>query len=1041
MISQLVSTVVRRKAATLVITLGVAAYGVYAYLQTPIEAFPDVTNLQITVIAQSPGLGPEEIERQLTVPLERVLNGVPGAISIRSESLLGLALIFVTFDDGVDVFRSRALVAERVSTASVPSAATVRLAPDATPLGEVFQYRVASDRHDLYELRAAQEWTIARVLRQAPGVADVVSFGGYLEELHVEVDPASLEAHDLTIDAVADAVERASVNIGGGFVRTGEQELGIRGVGVLRSADDLAQVVVRSDEGRPVTVGDVARIVQSHTPRRGTVGLDEHADVVEGFVLLRRGENPSAVLAGVHAKIAELESRILPEGMRIEPFYDRTLLVDHTLETVHHSLLEGFLLIVAVVWLFLRTLRGSLVVASVIPLSLLAAFTGLHLLGMPANLISMGAIDFGILVDAAIVLTENVIHELGHRKPRDTREILAVVVHAAVDVARPTLYAMAIIIAALVPVFSLERVEGRIFRPLALTYSMALVAALVFAMTTVPALLAFVLRTKDAELKEPRFVVWLRERYTRGVALAARRWWLPLLAGVAVAALGVVVARGLGTEFLPALDEGDIVVFVEMPPSISLEGGRDLLVETRRRLKAFPEVIATLSEHGRPEDGTDNEGVNMSETFVRLRPRDQWRAGMTKERLIAAMRASVEQIPGVRFNFSQPIKDNVEESGSGVRGQVVLKIFGDDLDVMRRSLASAVVALQRVPGVVELDIYRDTSMPQLQVEFERGALAREGIAMEDAQRSLETGLGGLVVNEIWMGERPVPVRVRLPPEEREDRERISDILVPTPGGARVPLRDLASIDVRMGRAAINREDNSRTMALKFNVSGRDLGSVIRDAQAAVKRSVPEPPGHYFVWSGEFENQQRAMDRLAIIVPLSLLVVLGLLYSALGSARSALAILACAPFALTGGLFVLGLAAIPLSVSAAIGFIALLGQVSLAGLLVVSAIEALRARGVPRITAIVEGATQRFRAVLMTAILAMLGLVPMAFGSGVGSETQRPFALVIVGGMVTTLFVALFVLPALYALIGPRDASVAVPNTDPPATTIDAEAMS
>lgn len=1019
MLRSLVQLCVERRFAALLVTLGVAAYGVHAYLRTPIEAYPDVTNLQVNVIAQLPGLAPEEIERQLTIPLERVLNGVPGAISMRSESLFGLSLIFITFDDDADVFRSRMLVAERIATADVPPEAVVRLAPDATPLGEVFQYRLSSDRHDLYELRAAQEWIVARVLRQVPGVADVVSFGGYFEEWHVEVDPERLEAHELTLSDIEEALSRASLNVGGGFVRTGEQELGVRGVGVLRSPEDIAQVVIRRDEGLPITVGDVARILQSHTPRRGTVGLDEHPEIVEGFVLLRRGENPSVVLEGVHAKIEELEERILPEGMRIEAFYDRSDLVGHTLSTVHRALTEGFLFVLGVVWLFLRVWRGSLIVTVIIPLSLLSAFIGLYLMGMPANLISMGAIDFGILVDGAVVLVENVLHEMSVTKPRSRREILRLVVSAAVDVARPTLYAMAIIIAALVPIFSLERVEGRIFRPLAMTYSFALAAALVFALTVVPALLAVALRPADASLSEPRWVGRLRARYEAVVRRGIARPLWPLALAGALLALGGVVAGRLGTEFLPSLDEGDLVVFVEMPASISLEEGSDLLLEVRRRLLAFPEVMATLSEQGRPEDGTDNESPNMSETFVRLRPRSEWRPGVTRDSLIDEMRASLDAIPGIRFNFSQPIKDNVEESISGVRGQVVLKIFGTDLDAMRATLAEAVEVLRDVDGIVDLDLYRDTSMPQLQIELDRVALAREGIAVEDAQRTIETALAGRVVNEIWVGERPVGVRLRLPPGERADRERIGDLLLPGPDGARVPLRDLARIEVRTGRASIVREDNSRSMALKFNVQGRDLGSVIAEAMEVVEARVSPPDGHYFVWSGEFENQQRAMARLAVIVPLSLLVVLGLLYSALGSLRTAGVILLSAPFAMTGGAFALAIAGVPLSVSAAVGFIALLGQVSLAGLLVLSAVEQKWRDGLDRLEAIAVGAGSRFRAVLLTALLAMFGLVPMAVGTGVGSETQRPFALVIVGGMTTTLVVALFVVPALYRVLGPR----------------------
>ncbi|WP_437875881.1 efflux RND transporter permease subunit [Sorangium sp. So ce513] len=1024
MLHHLIFGCVQRRVAVLVLTLVVAAFGVHAYLHTPIEAFPDVTNVQITVIAQSPGLAPEEVERQITAPLERALNGTPGMLVLRSESLFGLALVTLTFDDDADTFQARTLVSERISTAELPDGVIPALAPDATPLGEIYQFRVASDRHTPEELRAALEWTITRVLRQVPGVADVVSFGGYLKELHVTVDPSRLVAHDLSIGDVTEALERSNKNVSGGFLRRGDQELTIRSVGFLSSAEDVKNVVLRSEGGTPVTVGDVARVVQSHTPRRGTVGMDLEPEIVEGFVLLRRGENPSDVLDGVHAKVDELNTKILPGGMRIEPFYDRSTLVNHTLSTVHHNLLHGAALIVGVVWLFLRSLKGSLVVAVVIPLSLLSAFAGLYMLGLPANLISMGAIDFGILVDGAVILVENVMHEASERRPQTKREMLSLVARSALDVSRPTFYAMAIIIAALIPVFTLQRVEGRIFRPLAMTYSFALTGALVFALTVVPALCALLLRAKDADVREPALLARLRGAYGRGLGSLMRH-----PAASAAAALALVLAAAasmsrVGTEFLPELDEGDVVVFVEMPPSISLEAGQQIALEVRRRLLAFPEVASTLSEQGRPEDGTDNEGANMSETFVRFKPREAWRPGWDKERLIEAMRASVSEIPGVRFNFSQPIKDNVEESVSGVRGKVVLKIFGTDLEMMRGTLEDAIKALRDVRGVVDLDLYRDTTVPQLQIRLDRSALAREGISVDAAQDVIETALAGKIVTELWEGEKPVPVRVVLPADERSDAARIGDIALSSAGG-RVPLRDVATIALGVGRASINREANSRYMALKFNVEGRDMGSTIKEAMAVVEQRIKPPEGHFFVWGGEFENQERAMGRLKLIVPISLLVVLGLLYSALGSARAAAAVLLVAPFAMTGGIFAVHLGKITLSVSAAIGFIALLGQVSLAGLLVVSAIDAQRHAGKDPAEAALCGALQRFRALLMTALLAILGLLPMIVSSGVGSETQRPFATVIVGGMVTTVLVVLFLLPILYRFMMP--AALTVPE--------------
>jgi cobalt-zinc-cadmium resistance protein CzcA len=676
-----------------------------------------------------------------------------------------------------------------------------------------------------------------------------------------------------------------------------------------------------------------------------------------------------------------------------------------------------------VVWIFLRTMRGSLVVASVIPLSLLFAFGGLYLLKMPANLISMGAIDFGILVDGAVVLVENVIHEMQFRRPENRRALLGIIARSAVEVSRPTFYAMSIIIAALIPVFTLQRVEGRIFRPLALTYSIALIGALIFALTIVPALCAIVLRPNDAGTEEPGFLDRLREKYSRLLDWLVAHKTVTFTGGLLVLALGGFVGSTLGTEFLPELDEGDFVIFVEMPPSVSLDQGQTLLGEMRRRILKFPEVMAALSEQGRPEDGTGDYGVNMSQTYVRLKPKEVWRHGMDKEKLQEQMRASLEEIPGVHFNFSGPIKDNVEEAVSGVRGKAVLKIFGTDFEVMHATLERAILALHKIKGVVDLNIYRETTVPQLQIQLDRAALAREGISMEDAQRTIQTGLAGYVVTQVWQDEKIVPVRVMLPAGETIDQEHIATLLVPTPSGARVPLRDLATIRVRMGRATINRENNSKVMALKFNVEGRDMGSVVHDAIAAVGAQVKVPEGNYFVWTGEFENQQRALGRLKVIVPISLLVVLGLLYSALGSGRSSLSIVLVVPFALTGGVFALALSGVTLSVSAIIGFIALLGQVSLAGLLVLSAIEGRRRDGAELGAAVIEGASSRLRAVLMTAFLGMLGLIPMAFSRGVGSETQRPFAVVIVGGMLTTLLVALLLLPVVYSLLARRELKV------------------
>ena len=1016
MLRLFIETCVHRRMAVLFATLVVAAFGMRAYLFTPIEAYPDVTNTQVTVITQVPGNAPEEIERRVTVPLERELNGTPGMMLMRSQSLFGLSLITLTFSDETSSFVARTLVLQRVAAAELPQGATPELSPEATPLGEVYQFRLVSDRHDLYQMRAEMQWNVVRVLRQVPGVADIVPFGGYLKEMHIEADAARLYALGLTLTDVEQAIAKSNLNVGGGFLRLGDQELTVRGLGYLETPEDIKRIVLRSKEGTAVTVGDVSTVVQSYTPRRGTVGFGLEKESIESFVWMRRGENPSLVLEGIHAKVRELNDTILPKGMRVETVYDRSDLVGLTLSTVHENLLTGFLLVVALVWLFLRSIVGSLAVGVVIPLSLLVAFLGLYALGLPANLISMGAIDFGILVDGAVVLVENIIHALRHDRPADRTGVLRLVVRSAVDVGRPTLYAMLIIIAALLPVFTLQSVEGRIFRPLALTYSFALVGALVFSLTLVPALCATLFRPRHALLQEPGWVERLRKSYRRSLGWLLGRRAIVLVASVVLLALGALAVTRLGTEFLPELDEGDIQLFVEMPPSVALEKGQEILLDMRRRILAFSEVRATLSEQGRPEDGTDDESVNMSETFIRLKSKTEWRPGLDKKSLIHEMRASLSEIPGVRYNFSQPMKDNVEEAVAGVRGKVVLKVFGPDLAHMRSTLEQAKDVLKSVPGVVDLDLYRDASTPQLQVRFDRRSLSRAGISMDDAQRTLETALAGRVVTTLWEGERPVPLRLILPLETRDDPERIGAITVAAESGARVPLRDLASIQIANGVAAINREGNSRFLALKFNIEGRDMGSVVKDAISTVAHSVPTPEGYYFVWGGEFENQQRALARLKLVVPVAVLTVLGLLYGAMNSGRSALAVLLTVPFALTGGSFALLAAGVAMSVSAAVGFIALLGQVSLMGVLVLSAAEARRRNGEALQPALIEGAAERLRPVLMASLLALVGLLPMALSSGVGSETQRPFALVVVGGMLTTLVVALWMLPTIYSYV-------------------------
>ena len=1023
LLRSLITFVVHRRMLALCATLLIAIYGVYSYLQTAIEAYPDVTNVQVGVIAQAPGLAPEEVERQITQPLERELNGTPGLISLRSESYFGLSMINLVFNDDAESFKARAEVSQRLPQADLPPGVTPEMAPDYTPLGKIFYYRLQSDRHTLAQLRTEQEWHVTRVLKQVQGVADIVSVGGFVKEFHVEVDPDKLYSLGLSLQDVADALEKSNRNVGGGLLRRGEQSLIVRGIGLLTKPQDLQRVVVALRGGQAVTIGDVARVMQSHTPRQGSVGQNDQDDIVQGIVLLKRGANPSVVLNEIHAKVDQLNGGELPQGMRMVVNYDRSDLVGHTLATVQHNLLFGATLIVSVLWLVLRSLRGSLIVATVIPLSLLVAFIGLHWLGMPANLISMGAIDFGIMVDGAVVLAENIIRNARLRKPQTQADMRHIIIDSAVAVAKPTLFAMAIVIAALIPVFSLQSIEGRIFRPLAMTYTFALLGALVFAMGLVPALCALLLKPKHVMVEEPKLFDAMHHGYERRVgnllASVRLRW---LVAGVAVAVLVLagLSVRWLGTEFLPELDEGDAYVLVQMPPSISLEKGQEVLSDVRRRLGQYPEVISVTSEQGRPESGTDNETQNLAKVLVRLKPHAQWTKGLTKPQLIEKMRASLSEIPGVAFNFAQPIRDSVEESTSGARGQVVLKVFGPDIPQLRALLQQTVELVRPIPGVVDLGLYRDAPAPQVHVTFDRDALARAGIAMDTAQKTLEMALAGDVVTTLWEGQYPVPVRVRLPLVDRMDEARIRDIAIPTPSGGSLPLHALAEVKVEIGNSSIFREGNARYMALKFNVEGRDIGSVVKDTLATFQQNVKVPEGYQAVWGGEWENQQRASARLKVVVPLSLLIVYALLFSALGRARSAGVIMLCAPFAMVGGVAALHLTGIELSISAAIGFIALLGQVALVGLLVLSEVEERRLGGVPLLQAVVGGAAERMRSVILVALLALLGLLPMAMSTGVGSETQRPFASVIVGGMVLLPLIALVLLPVLYVALGPKN---------------------
>jgi len=1018
-LDRLIDFAVHRRAITLAATVFLAAFGVVTFGKLKIEAFPDVTNVQVMVITLYPGQAAEEIEKQVTIPVERALTGTPRVLIQRSITSFGLSQVILTFEDDVDIYWARQQVSERLGDAEVPEGLSPHLGPNDTPVGQVYQYTLESDRHSPSELRSWQDWVVSKNLMRAPGVADVVSFGGFQKEYHVLADPARLRNAGLGLKDVIDAVAASNGATSGGYLQLGESELVVRGRGYLRSPADIGNTVVKATGGTPVLVRHLAQVVEAYTPRRGAVARAGAIDSVEGTVLLRRGENPKEVLRGLHEAVARINAEQLPPGMRIVPFYDRTRLVDTTLTTVSHNMIEGIVLVSIVVWMFLRALIGSLAVSVVMPLALLTAFVGLHYAGVPANLLSMGAIDFGILLEGAVILVENAYRHLALEKP-PPESVPHVVAESAKEVIRPTLFSMAIIGAAMLPIFTLERVEGRIFRPVALTYAFALAGALLFTLTTVPALTAALLkRWPNVHEKHPPFLTWLQDRYLGGLRLTVRRPVVVALAAAVVIGGAAMLVPRLGSEFLPPMNEGDIHITVTMPSAVSLERGTEVLRDMRLALLKFPEVKDVLSEQGHPEDGTDDEAPNQSETFVVMKPDSDWpKVGprghkRTKDEIVEAMRATLDR-PGVDYNFSQPIKDRVEESISGIRGQVVVKIYGTDLGLMHQKLDQVKAIIVGTRGARDVDIYRSGSAQHIVADVDREAASRYGVSVRDVQDAIESGYGGKLATAMWEGERRVGVRIKTPIADEGDPASVGRLEIPTEH-ARLQLAALARLHLDSGRTQINREQGQRFLALKCNIEKRDMGSFVAEAQARVAAAVQLPEGYHLTWGGEFENQQRAMKRLAFVVPISVIVIFFLLYMTFRSALPALVVLLDVPFATVGGVFALYLTGTELSVSSAVGFITLFGVSVMNGVLIVTYMR--RAGANPNATpeTVLRAVASRLRPVLMTALPASIGLLPAALSHSIGSDTQRPFAIVIVGGLLPATLLTMFLLPTTYLL--------------------------
>jgi len=1022
MIKRLVSFSVHQPLFVFLLTGLFLLGGILAFQNLPIEAFPDVTDIQVTVITLYPGYAAEEVEKQVTTPLEIGLSGLPNAVRMFSHTQFGLSFLIVTFDDRANDYSARQLVLERLRGVDLPDKAQVQLAPLSTPIGELFRYRLTGEGNDLRELRSTQDWVVARYLKLTPGVADVVSLGGFLKQYQVNVDLAKLKVNNIPLQQVLTAVGQGNANAGGSYLEQGDQQYLIRGIGLLRSPDDIGNIVLSERQGTPLLIKQVASVEVSSVPRQGTVGQDGDDEIVTGIVLMRKGENPSEVLKALKARVKDLNESILPKGIRLMPYYDRSGLIDTTLHTVFKNLLEGAALVMIVLYLFLGNLRAAAIVAVIIPLALLATFVGLSIRGLPANLLSLGAMDFGIIVDGAVIVLENIFRELSERRhpPGAPEKIRHAIVEAAAHVGRPTMFSMLIIIIAHIPIFTLQRQEGRIFAPMAYTIVSALLGSLLFSLTLVP-VLAYFLLGRGVPHGENRLVTWCKRLYQPVLTRAVRHPVLVLVAAVAVLGGSLLLALGLGSEFLPELNEGSVWVNLTLPPGISVSEAVRECARVRSILKQFPEVRTVVSKAGRPEDGTDPKQINMSEFLVDLYPQDQWKRKITKEGLLKEFQAALEQVPGFEPSFSQPIRDNILESISQIDGQVVIKVFGDDIGTLKEKAQSVLDAVRSVRGVNRAFVDRAGTVPQLQIEIDRQRAARYGLNVADVQNVIETAVGGKEATEIWEGERKYPVTVRLPENERQDVASIGRILVEAPGGLRVPLEDVATLKVRSGSMNIAHESGKRLASIGVFLRDRDMGSAVAEMQQRVREKVSMPPGYYVQWGGEFENQQRAMARLRVIVPISIFLIFLLLFNAFGSVKSALLILSNIPFALVGGILALLMTGIPLSVSAAIGFIALFGQAVLNGVVIVSYFNTLRARGMQAMQAAIEGSLVRFRTVLMTALLAMLGLLPMALSKGIGSEVQKPLAVVIIGGLVSATLLTLIVLPTLYTLLerGPK----------------------
>ncbi len=1020
MIERIIAFCLQQRLMVIGATMAVAISGVIAFENLPVQAFPDVQNVFVQVVTQYPGQAPEEVEKLISLPIERVMNGVPHLMNMRSVSIFGLSVVTLTFDDGAEDYFSRQQVLERLHNADIPDDTKPQLGPLSTGVGEILRYVIDAKNLSLVEQRALQDWVIEPKIRTMQGVADVVSYGGGVKEYKVAAKPDRLKNFNISLQQLFDAIAANNNNTGGGYIEHGDEALVVRGIGLLKSADEIGEIVVNTHDGVPIRIKDVADISVGPQPRTGMVAMNQRDDIVEGIVLLIKGRDAVEVLSGVKQRISDLNDFGLPPGVQIRPIYDRTELVGHTIHTVEHNMLEGAVLILIILMVFLRRFVAALLVTLIIPLSLLFAFILVDLGGISANLISLGAIDFGIIVDSAVVLVEAVMVQvtLDLQRKVDMRTMRQTLLITATEMGRPILFSKAIIITAFLPIFTFQRVEAKIFSPMAFTLSFALVASMLFSLTFVPAMLTYLLGPKLAESHNP-MVHSMELHYRRILEWVLKHSRTVFISAVITLLLSFMSVKLIGTEFMPKLDEGNIWLTITLPTPVSLTTAKEIEREVREKLEKFSEAKMVLTQLGRPEDGTDPKGFNNLEVLIDLNPKDTWRY-KKKDLLVQAMDKELAIFPGILTNFSQVIQDNVEEAISGVKGEIAIKIFGSDLKTLQDKADQVTRILSSIQGATDVAAEQQAGLAQVMVDIDRAKVSRYGINIADVEAVMEMGMGGKAASQFLEGERRFDITVRYDADARNSVSGLENLTVMTPNGQRIPLSELATIKINQGASRISREDNMRRIAIKCNLIDRDQGSFVAEAQQKVAAQVDMPPGYHIVWSGQFENQQRAMKRLAIIVPISLGLIFVLLFWAFMSIKNALLILMNVPFAMIGGILILLATGINLSVSAAVGFIALFGIAVQNGVILVSQLNKLRREGQSLHDAIVNGSVSRLRPVVMTALMAMLGLFPAALSTSVGSETAKPFAVVIIGGLLTATLLTLTLLPALYRYFAEPD---------------------